>query len=75
MCNCFVCTKRLRINAMSERKAVILAGIGTVVLSAGGWLAVVLLGGGGELAAVAMVAGLGIGVDQMSRIGMRYDRR
>lgn len=60
---------------MSERKAVTLAGIGTVVLSVGGWLAVVLLGGGGELAAVAMLAGLGIGVDQMSRIGMRYDRR
>lgn len=60
---------------MSERKAVTLAGIGTVVLSVGGWLAVVLLGGGGELAAVAMLVGLGIGVDQMSRIGMRYDRR
>jgi hypothetical protein len=59
---------------MSERKAIILAGIGTVVLSAGGWLAVVLLGGGGELAA-AMLLGLGVGVDQMSRIGMRYDHR
>jgi len=60
---------------MSERKAIILGGIGTVVLSAGGWLAVVLLGGGGELAAAAMLVGLGIGVDQMSRIGMRYDHR
>ena len=60
---------------MSERKAVALAGIGTVVLGAGGWLVVVLLGGGGELAAVAMLVGMGIGVDQMSRIGMRYDRR
>ena len=60
---------------MSEGKATLLAGIGTVVLSVGGWLAVVLLGGGGELAAVAMLVGLGIGVDQMSRIGMRYDRR
>jgi hypothetical protein len=46
-----------------------------VVLGAGGWLAVVLLGGGGELASVAMIVGLWIGVDQMSRIGMRYDRR
>ncbi|HEU5104960.1 MAG TPA: hypothetical protein VFU11_03890 [Solirubrobacterales bacterium] len=60
---------------MSEGKATTLAGIGTVVLSVGGWLAVVLLGGGGELAAAAMLLGLGIGVDQMSRIGMRYDRR
>ena len=60
---------------MSERKAVTLAGIGTVVLSVGGWLTVVLLGGGGELASVAMLVGLWIGVDQMSRIGMRYDRR
>jgi len=60
---------------MSERKATTLAGIGTLVLSVGGWLAVVLLGGGGELAAAAMLVGLGIGVDQMSRIGMRYDRR
>ncbi|HEX6153171.1 MAG TPA: hypothetical protein VFZ19_06560 [Solirubrobacterales bacterium] len=59
---------------MSERKATTLAGVGTLVLSVGGWLAVVLLGGGGELAAAAMLAGLGIGVDQMSRIGMRYDR-
>lgn len=60
---------------MSERKATTLAGIGTLVLSVGGWLAVVLLGGGGELAAAAMLVGLGIGVDQMSRVGMRYDRR
>ena len=60
---------------MSERKATTLAGIGTVVISVGAWLAVVLLGGGGELAAAAMLIGLGIGVDQMSRIGMRYDRR
>ncbi|HEU5062624.1 MAG TPA: hypothetical protein VFT79_05655 [Solirubrobacterales bacterium] len=60
---------------MSEGKAVTLAGIGTVVLSAGSWLAVVLLSGDGELAAAAMLIGLGIGVDQMSRIGMRYDRR
>jgi len=60
---------------MSEGKATTLAGICTVVLSVGGWLAVVLLGGGGEFAAAAMLLGLGIGVDQMSRIGMRYDRR
>ena len=60
---------------MTERKATTLAGIGTVVLSVGGWLAVVLLGGGGQLAAAAMLVGLGVGVDQMSRIGMRYDRR
>jgi hypothetical protein len=59
---------------MSEGKATTLAGIGTLVLSVGGWLAVVLLGGGGELAAAAMLVGLGVGVDQMSRIGMRYDR-
>jgi hypothetical protein len=60
---------------MSERKAITLAGIGTVTLSVGGWLAVVLLGGGGQLAAAAMMLGLGIGVDQTSRIAMRYDRR
>jgi uncharacterized membrane protein YiaA len=60
---------------MSEGKAVTLAGIGTVVLSVGSWLAVVLLSGDGEFAAAAMLIGLGVGVDQMSRIGMRYDRR
>jgi hypothetical protein len=60
---------------MSERKAITLAGIGTVALSVGGWLAVVLLGGGGQLAAAAMFLGLGIGVDQTSRIAMHYDRR
>ncbi len=60
---------------MSEGKAVTLVMIPTVLLGAGAWLAVVLLGGNGGLATVAMFAVAGIGIDQMSRISMRYDRR
>jgi hypothetical protein len=60
---------------MSEKRAVTLVGIAMVVLTVGSWLAIVLLGGGGELAAAALVIGLGIGADQMSRVGMKYDRR
>lgn len=60
---------------MSEGKAVTLAGIATVVLGAGAWLAVALLSGNGALATVAMFVVGGIGIDQMSRVGMKYDRR
>jgi hypothetical protein len=60
---------------MTEGKAVTLVGIAAVVLGAGAWLAVVLLGGNGALATLAMFVVGGLGIDQMSRIGMRYDRR
>jgi hypothetical protein len=59
---------------MSEGKAVTLAMIVTVLLSAGAWLAVVLLSRDGMLATAAMLVVGGLGVDQMSRLGMRYDR-
>jgi hypothetical protein len=59
---------------MSEGKAVTLVMVLTVLLGSGAWLGVVLLGGNGGLATVAMLVVAGIGVDQMSRIGMRYDR-
>ena len=60
---------------MTEGKAVTLVGIAAVVLGAGAWLAVVFLGGNGALATLAMFVVGGIGIDQMSRVGMRYDRR
>jgi hypothetical protein len=60
---------------MSEGKAVALAMIVTVLLASGACLGVVLLGGNGGLATLAMLVVAGVGVDQMSRIGMRYDRR
>lgn len=60
---------------MSERKAVTLVGAAAVLLGAVAWLAVALLSGNGALAAAAMFVVAGIGIDQMSRIGMRYDRR
>jgi hypothetical protein len=60
---------------MSEGKAVTLVMLVTVLLGAGAWLAVVLLGGNGALATVAMFVVAGIGIDQMSRVGMKYDRR
>lgn len=60
---------------MSEGKAVTLVMIPTVLLGAGAWLVVVLLGGNGGLATAAMFAVAGIGIDQMSRITMRYNRR
>jgi hypothetical protein len=61
-------------DVMTEGKAVTLVGIAAVVLGAGAWLAVVLLGGNGALATLAMFVVGGLGIDQMSRIGMRYDR-
>jgi len=60
---------------MSEGKAVTLTMIATVLLSVGAWLAVVLLSGDGALATAALFVVAGFGVDQMSRVGMRYDRR
>jgi hypothetical protein len=60
---------------MSERKAVALVGTVAVVLGVGAWLAVALLSGNGSLAAAAMIVVAGIGIDQMSRVAMRYDRR
>ncbi|HST69434.1 MAG TPA: hypothetical protein VLI94_07225 [Solirubrobacterales bacterium] len=60
---------------MSEGKAVTLVGAITVILGASAWLAVALLSDDGALATVAMFVVGGIGIDQMSRIGMRYDRR
>ena len=60
---------------MSEGKAVTLVMIITVLLASGAWLGIVLLGGNGGLATVAMIVVAGIGIDQMSRVGMRYDRR
>lgn len=45
----------------------------TVVLSAAAWEAVVALGGGGELAVVAMIAVMGLGLNRMSRLIVRED--
>ena len=60
---------------MSEGKAITMIGIATVLLGAGAWLAVALLSGNGALATVAMFAVGGVGIDQVSRLGMKYDRR
>ncbi|HYH54540.1 MAG TPA: hypothetical protein VD761_10455 [Solirubrobacterales bacterium] len=60
---------------MSEGRAVKLMGTVAVILGAGAWLAVALLTDDGALATVAMFIVGGIGIDQMSRVGMRYDRR
>jgi len=60
---------------MSERKLVTLAGIAVVLLSTAAWGAVVALGGGGELAAVAMILVFGLGIDQVSKLIMSFDRR
>lgn len=59
---------------MSEGKAVTLVLAITVLLGSGACLGVVLLGGNGALATLAMLVVAGIGVDQMSRITMNYDR-
>lgn len=45
----------------------------TVVLSAAAWEAVVALGGGGELAVVAMIAVMGLGLNRMSRLIVHED--
>jgi hypothetical protein len=47
----------------------------TVLAGLGAWLTVVLLSGNGGLATAALIVVGGIGIDQMSRVGMRYDRR
>jgi len=60
---------------MSEGKAVMLVMALTVLLGSGAWLGVVLLGGNGGLATVAMFVVAGIGCDQMSRITMSYHSR
>jgi hypothetical protein len=60
---------------VSERKAIALMMIVIVVSGVGSWLAVVLLSGNGGLATAAMIVVAGLGIDQMSRVGMRYDRR
>ncbi|HEX6667151.1 MAG TPA: hypothetical protein VF081_11210 [Solirubrobacterales bacterium] len=58
---------------MSERRALTLGLIVTIVLTAGACATLMALGAGGELVAVAMVVVGGLGVDQVSRIGMSYD--
>jgi hypothetical protein len=60
---------------MSERKAIALMMTVTVLSGLGAWLAVVLLSGNGGLATAALIVVGGIGIDQMSRVGMKYDRR
>jgi hypothetical protein len=60
---------------MSERKAIALMMTGTILSGVGAWLTVVLLSGNGGLATAALIVVGGIGIDQMSRVGMRYDRR
>lgn len=60
---------------MSERKAIALMMTLTVLSGLGAWLAVVLLSGNGGLATAALIVVGGIGIDQMSRVGMKYDRR
>jgi hypothetical protein len=60
---------------MSERKAIALMMIVTVLAGLGAWMAVVLLSGNGGLATAALIVVGGIGIDQMSRVGMKYDRR
>jgi hypothetical protein len=59
---------------MSERKAVTLVGIAVVLLSTGAWIAVVALGGGGYLATAAMIVVMGLGLDQVSKLIMSFDR-
>jgi hypothetical protein len=60
---------------MSEGRAVTLVGAVAVLLGVGAWLAVAELSGDGALATAAMFVVGGVGIDQMSRVGMRYDRR
>ena len=60
---------------MSERKAIALMMTVTVLSGVGAWLAVVLLSGNGGLATAALIVVGGLGIDQMSRLGMKYDRR
>jgi hypothetical protein len=59
---------------MDDRKAANLVLIATVLLSTAAWEAVVVLGGGGELAVVAMFAVMGLGLNWMSRLIVREDR-
>lgn len=58
---------------MHGPKAVNFVLVVTVVLSAAAWEAVVALGGGGELAVVAMIAVMGLGLNRMSRLIVRED--
>jgi hypothetical protein len=60
---------------MSERKAVTLAGIAVVLLTTAACGAVMALGGGGELVGVTMVLVMGVGIDQVSKLMMSFDRR
>jgi hypothetical protein len=60
---------------MDNGKAANLVLVATVVLSAAAWEAIVALGGSGELAVVGMLAVMGLGLPQMSRLIMRDDRR
>jgi hypothetical protein len=60
---------------MSERKAMTLVMIAVVILPPGACGVVMALTGSTEFAAAAMLAVLGLGVDQMSRLMMKYDRR
>jgi len=59
---------------MTERRAVTLALMALALISMAACGAVIALGGGDELAALAMILVLGVGVDQISKLIMSFDR-
>lgn len=58
---------------MSEFKALTLAGAAVVLVTAAVCGALMILGANGYLVGVAMMVVMGIGVDQLSRLGMSFD--
>jgi len=59
---------------MSERRAVTLALAAAVAVASAACAAVLALGGSGELVAVTMFLVGGLGVDQVSKLIMSFDR-
>ncbi|HWO46521.1 MAG TPA: hypothetical protein VNM41_00545 [Solirubrobacterales bacterium] len=59
---------------MSERRAVTLALAAAVTVASAACAAVLALGGSGELVAVTMFLVGGLGVDQVSKLIMSFDR-
>jgi uncharacterized protein GlcG (DUF336 family) len=59
---------------MSEFKALSVTFAAVVILTTAVCAALMVMNVGGELIAVAMIVVGGLGVDRLSRIGMRYDR-
>lgn len=59
---------------MSERKTMTLAMAAVVLITSVACGAVMVLGGGGDLVAVTMFLVGGLGVDQVSKLMMSFDR-